>query len=46
MRGSPPLTLLGGPGPRDWSVQKPRIEQNTSDKEVNEMMPNDILIYS
>jgi hypothetical protein len=35
-RGSPALTLPGGPGTRSWITQRPRIEPNTSgNKQAN-----------
>ena len=46
MRGSPRLTLPGGPGTRGWRAQRPRIEPNIFLKKVNKMICNDILLYS
>lgn len=48
MRVNPLLTLLGAPGPRSWMVQTPRIEPNITreKKNVNVVMPNNILLYS
>lgn len=46
MRGSPPLTLPGGPWSRGWIGQKPMIHPNTTRKKVNDMIPNDTLLHS
>ena len=45
-RGSLPQTLHGGPGPSDWTAQRPRIETKIAVKKINEMIFNDILLYS
>jgi len=40
------LPLLGGTGTRGLLYQRPRIEPSTSEnKKVNEIIPNDILLY-
>ena len=46
MRESPPLTLPGVLGPRGRTALRPRIETNTSGNTINEMLLNDILLYS
>jgi hypothetical protein len=39
-------TLLGRPGTRGWVAQKHREEPNMTGKKFNEIIPNDILVYS
>jgi hypothetical protein len=41
----PCLTLLGLPKTRDRKSQRLWVETNTTEKKVNEIIPNDILIY-
>ena len=47
MRASPLVTLPGGSETRGWIAQTPRIEPNMTrkKKKVNEMIPNDLLLY-
>ena len=43
----PTPDTAGVPGLRDRMAQRPRIEPNTiGEKNVNVMMPNDIMLYS
>jgi len=37
---------MGRSLPPDTGGQRPRIEQNMNGKKVNEIIPNDILLYS
>ena len=51
-RWGPTLTLPAGLGPRSSIAKRARIEPNTNrvkekkSKKINEMIPNDILLYS
>jgi hypothetical protein len=43
-RGSICLTLSGESGTRGWIAQRPRIDSNMFEKNVNEMIPNGIWV--
>ena len=48
MRGRSPLTLPGAAEPRGWIAQNLGQNQTLAQmkQKVNEMIPNDILLYS